>query len=164
MRILKIFHKALPLGKGLGWALFFMFLVSCSRQKGNESPTDIVNIPSNENGSVNKGDLPVIKFERDEFDFGTITQGEKVSHIFKFKNLGNRALVISSAASSCGCTVPEYPKQPVDAGKDGEVRVVFDSSNKNGMVTKEVTLVANTIPNKISIRIKANVFVPQIKK
>ena len=121
----------------------------------------MVNIPATANNGVDKSDLPAVKFDEDVFDFGTITQGEKVTHEFKFKNTGDKDLIISSASADCGCTVPEVPKKPVPAGETNIIRVTFDSEGKQGIVTKTITLVTNCIPNAKTIKIKANIFVPQ---
>jgi hypothetical protein len=110
--------------------------------------------------SVN-GKLPVMVFADTTYDFGTINQGEKVSHTFKFKNTGSTDLVISSATGSCGCTVPSYPKGTVKPGEDGQVDVTFDSSGKNGKVEKMVTLVTNCQPNTKILTITADIQVPK---
>ena len=61
--------------------------------------------------------LPEFKFEKDEYNFGEITQGESVTYEFKFTNAGNGPLIISAAEGSCGCTVPIYPKEPIMKGQ-----------------------------------------------
>ena len=61
----------------------------------------------------NVEELTSIEFTEEAFDFGEITQGEKVEHTFKFKNTGENDLVIVSAKGSCGCTIPEWPKEPI---------------------------------------------------
>ena len=98
--------------------------------------------------------FPVITFAETEFDFGTIDQGTKVEHIFKFTNTGNAPLVIVNAKSSCGCTVPSYPKEPVAPGDTAELLVKFNGSGKN-QVSKTVTITANTEVGKETIKIKA---------
>ncbi|MBI3503077.1 MAG: DUF1573 domain-containing protein [Bacteroidetes bacterium] len=138
----------------------FLFL-SCGQKQ--TTTTDMVNIPASAEEGVNKDKLPAMKFEEEVFDFGTITQGEKVMHDFKFKNEGASDLIISNAYGSCGCTVPEVPKKPVPSGEKNIIRVTFDSDGKTGMVTKEVTILTNCIPNKQVIKIKANIFVPETK-
>ena len=143
------------------YALFLSFLFFSCGQKKEQLPTDIVNIPATANGGIDKGDLPDVKFSEEVFDFGTITQGEKVSHEFKFENTGSKDLIISSAGADCGCTVAEVPKEPVAPGKESMIRVTFDSNMKTGMVTKTVTMVTNCIPNTRTVKIKANIFVPQ---
>ena len=76
------------------------------------------------------GPLTSIEFEEDSYDFGEIMEGEKVVHLYKFKNTGKEPLVISNAKGSCGCTVPEWPREPIPVGGSGEIRVQFDSKGK----------------------------------
>ena len=121
----------------------------------------MVGIPGSAETGIDHSDLPEIKFEEELFDFGTITQGEKVSHEFKFENTGSKDLIISNAYADCGCTVPEVPKQPISPGDEGLIKVSFDSENKSGIVTKTVSIVTNCIPNKQIVKIKANIFVPK---
>ena len=103
---------------------------------------------------ANAGKYPVITFAESEFDFGTIDQGTKVEHVFKFTNTGDAPLVIVDAKSSCGCTVPVYPKDPVAPGAEAELLVKFNGSGKN-QVSKTVTITANTAAGKETIKIKA---------
>lgn len=100
-----------------------------------------------------------IEWLEPEFQFGTIKQGDKVEHVFKFKNTGKNPLIISSAKGSCGCTVPEYSKEPLAPGKIGEMKVVFNSAGKMGQQSKPVTVLANTEPN--STRVTLNGMVEQ---
>lgn len=100
------------------------------------------------------GKFPVMAFEESVFDFGTIEQGTPQEHKFKFTNTGETDLVIVDAKSSCGCTVPEYPKTPVAPGETGELLVKFNGSGKN-QVSKTVTITANTQSGKETISIKA---------
>ncbi|MBV8252515.1 MAG: DUF1573 domain-containing protein [Chitinophaga sp.] len=84
-----------------------------------------------------------ITFEEKIHDFGEITQGEKVEYSFKFTNTGKQDLVIEDAISSCGCTVPEWPKEPLKPGQSGFIKVIFDSAGKEGYTQKEVSLRLN---------------------
>lgn len=104
--------------------------------------------------SATTGKTTTVKFEETSYDWGKLKEGEKMTHLFKFKNTGENDLIISDARGSCGCTVPEWPKEPIKAGKGGEIKVVFDSSHKNGPQTKTVTINANTEPNSIVLMIK----------
>ncbi|MDT0646369.1 DUF1573 domain-containing protein [Zunongwangia sp. F260] len=97
---------------------------------------------------------PEISFEEEEFDFGTIQKGENVEHIFKFTNTGRAPLVITNATSSCGCTVPDAPKEPIAPGETAEMTVKYNGSG-NGQVTKTVTVSANTEKGKEQVKIKA---------
>ena len=98
-----------------------------------------------------------LMFDEVEYDFEEIIEGDKVTHIFKFKNTGNEPLEITNARGSCGCTVPEWPKDPIAPGKKGEIKVVFNSKGKRGKQTKTITIAANTSPENTILRIKANV-------
>ncbi len=106
---------------------------------------------------LSKEEAPQMKFEEDVFHFGNLKDGEIVTHEFVFKNTGKAPLVISNATGSCGCTVPEYPKEPIAPGKKGKIKVSFNSTGKEGAIEKYVTILANTVPNRNIITIKARV-------
>ena len=96
-------------------------------------------------------DTTVLTFlDSTTFYFDTINQGDKVEHTFHIKNTGDKNLVIARAFGSCGCTVPEYPKDPIKPGGEAPVKVTFNSAGKEGAQTKTVTIVCNTaIRNEI---------------
>lgn len=149
-------------------AIFFICILivlffSCGQDE-LETVTDLVNIPASAGEETDKSKLPVIEFETEIFDFGKITQGEKVSHTFKFKNTGKGLLLLSSVNSSCGCTVTEYSRKPIAAGQTGEIKVVFDSSGKSGAIEKTIIVISNCIPNQNVLKIKADIFVPEPKQ
>ena len=100
---------------------------------------------------------PVMTFEKTEHDFGTITQGEAVTHIFKFTNTGKSDLLIANAKGSCGCTVPEYPRTPIKPGESGEMKVTFSSAGRNGMQSKTVDITTNTAEGHQQLLIKASI-------
>ena len=105
-----------------------------------------------------KTDSPVMSFDKTTHDFGTIKEGEKVTTKFSFTNTGKSDLIIVDARGSCGCTVPEYPKNtPIKPEDTQTITVSFDSSNKPGVQQKSVTLSANTASGREMLRIKANV-------
>ena len=144
----------------------FLFLVignlitSCNSDEKKGLSTNDVMINSKSDGGSSKGELPIMKFEEEEHDFGKITQGEKVSYSFKFKNEGKSNLVIASAQGSCGCTVAQPPKEPIAPGSEGKIDVVFDSNGKSGNNQKTVTVITNCEPNTKLLTIKAEVIVP----
>lgn len=147
--------------------ILYVFLIavmfsSCG-SGNNEISTDLINNPNSASDNTGSGAMPKMVFEEESFDFGEISQGEKVEHSFAFKNTGNAALIISSAVGSCGCTIPSYPKDPVQPGQEAEILVVFNSNGKHGAQHKRVTIVANTNPNKTMVAIMANVLVPDEK-
>jgi hypothetical protein len=104
-----------------------------------------------------EGPLPVAQFERVEHDFGTITEGKKVTYTYKLTNSGEAPLIIQSAQPSCGCTVPTYSQEPIPVGGTGFVTAEFDTSGKPGINNKTITVTANTWPKVTTLRFKAMV-------
>ncbi|MCW3071323.1 MAG: hypothetical protein JWO44_1213 [Bacteroidetes bacterium] len=155
---------------GILTGLTFMLLVlatACSTEtkKDENAPsisTDVINVPATASGTpAEPGSSPVMSFSDEKHDFGKITQGEKVSYSFMFKNTGGSDLVISSAQGSCGCTVPTYPRVPIKAGESSKIDVVFDSEGKSGLVQKTVTLVTNCNPSTKVLTISSTIIVPE---
>ena len=107
------------------------------------------------------GPTTTMEFAETTFDFGTVVSGEKVSHIYTFTNSGSEPLIISNAKGSCGCTVPEWPREPIPAGGKGEIRVEFNSKGKGkvggAQQSKKVTITANTDPTNTYLTIKGTV-------
>ncbi|GGD33127.1 DUF1573 domain-containing protein [Flavobacterium orientale] len=116
-----------------------------------EQPT-ITTTPPPSNGK-----FPVMTLNKKEHSFGDIKEGEKPETTFTFTNTGEADLIISNASGSCGCTVPEYPKEPIKPGKTGKLKVSFDSTGKPGMQQKSVTITCNTQQGTDVLTIKANV-------
>ncbi|TND08465.1 MAG: hypothetical protein FD123_2261 [Bacteroidetes bacterium] len=133
-------------------------LISCQPKDPKEADSGMVNVGGE------KGGLPVMKFEVEKHDFGRITQGERVTYEFKFKNTGGSDLLISDAHGSCGCTVPSYPKKPVAPGEESVINVEFNSEGKSGKQEKTVTLITNCEPNTRVITILAEVSVPESRQ
>lgn len=111
--------------------------------------------PSAVEEEVPSGPAPAFTWAEENYDFGTITEGEIAEHVFKFTNTGEAPLIISNASASCGCTVPVWPKEPIPVGGTGEIQVKFNSSNKPGVQNKTVSITANTNPKLSRLNIKA---------
>ncbi len=124
----------------LGLILATSTLVACNQTKSTDA--------ANADGATTtvNANAPVMKFELENQDFGKVKAGDKVTREFKFTNTGKSPLIISSATASCGCTVPEWPKAPVQPGEGGVIKVTFDSANKEGLQDKQITVTANTNP------------------
>lgn len=107
--------------------------------------------------AVPAGPTTTIEFKETTYDFGTIDEGDKVSHTFNFTNTGNEPLIFSNAKGSCGCTVPIWPREAIAPGATSEVKVEFNSKNKKGKRNQKVTLTANTNPPQTFIYLTGNV-------
>ena len=128
----------------------FCLTISCSNSTKKNN-----NI---QNPSVVSSESPIMTFDKNVHDFGTINEGETVSTLFKFTNTGTSDLIVVDARGSCGCTVPEYPKNvPIPPGGSGELLVSFNSSGNPNMQQKTVTISANTDSGRETVRIMAMV-------
>ncbi len=103
------------------------------------------------------GNKAEIMFKEYEHDFGKVAEGEKIACVFTFENSGTADLVIASASSTCGCTVPKYDTRPVSPGKGGTLEVVFDTSGRSGHQTKTITVKSNASKPVILLKIAAEV-------
>lgn len=103
--------------------------------------------------------LPKIEFVDDvkNVDFGTVVEGKQVERKFKFKNAGDFPLIINNVSASCGCTIPEWPRDPIGPDEEGTILVRFNSKGKEGPQFKTVTIFANTNPATSDIQFKAEV-------
>lgn len=98
-----------------------------------------------------------LQFAEMSHDFGDIEQNTTNEKVFTFTNTGEEPLIISDAKGSCGCTVPDYPRQPIAPGETGEIRVEYRPGTQANKQTKTVTITANTEPATTVLRISANV-------
>lgn len=156
----------------LGWItpLLALALVVASCNSGDDAEKSVQELTENgnewsgnvrsmykEDGSVDSTQLAQFEWEMTEYDFGTVTDGELVDMSFKFTNVGEAPLVIEQAEGSCGCTVPERPKEPIAPGATGEIKVQFNSAGRVGQAIKFVTLRANTLPRETKLKITGQV-------
>ncbi len=141
-------------------SLFFaglMLIISCNTGKNQEQES--AEIPLDQIGKqpVGQSVIPgtdsssaMLEVENDSYDFGEIKEGEKVEHEFRFINTGSSPLIISNVQASCGCTTPEYSKNPIAPGDQGMVKVEFNSSGQVGKQHKVVTVTSNaSSPNTL---------------
>lgn len=121
--------------------------------------TDLVTNPASANGtdSAVLKNLPIMDFRDSVFDFGTINEGEVVSHSFEFTNNGKTPLIISSANGSCGCTVADFPHDPLPPGKSSTMNVQFSSAGKHGHQEKTVTINTNSVRGVHFLYVKGEV-------
>ena len=98
-----------------------------------------------------------IEFEKEVHDYGTIENGANGQCTFNFKNSGNAPLIISNAKGSCGCTVPDWPRNPIAPGETGVIKVSFNSKGRAGRQDKRVTLTTNAVPQTKVLNITSTV-------
>ena len=133
--------------------LFLSLLLSSTVTFAQEEKKQLTNVANDNNGAS-------FKFTEEEFSFGTIKQGESVTHEFEFVNNGNEPVIITSAAGSCGCTVPVWPKEPITKGQKSTIKVTFNSAGKMGLQDKTVTINSNAKQNPFVLHLKGTVEQP----
>ena len=136
--------------------LIIIGLISCET-KENKLDTSLVNNPSSADGTRRVTNVPEIEFQKTEHDFGKILQGEQVSYTFRFKNVGNAPLIITSIEKTCGCTSPDFSNEPIKPGEEGKITITYDSKGHKGFQNKRLIVKANTNPSETILRIKAQV-------
>lgn len=147
--------------------IFLSFLFACQNntredQRAVEEITDpdlvfnsdiIRNPVSAKPEPIDTVNVAKLKFKEHHFDFGEVTEGEVVTYEYQFTNIGKVPLVISNGYSTCGCTVPEWPKEPIQPGATGKIKVKFDTQGKTGPQVKPITIVANTYPSETMLEL-----------
>ncbi len=135
---------------------------SCQQQPASKSEKVIQEIESDDIASIIRNpvsaDQPIdtvhvakITFEQTSYDFGEVTEGEVVIHDFKFTNTGKVPLLITDARSTCGCTVPDWPKAQIAPGESSVISVQFNTTNKLQQQQKPITITANTYPSETKV-------------
>ncbi|QNM86597.1 DUF1573 domain-containing protein [Polaribacter pectinis] len=93
------------------------------------------------------------KFEKETIDYGKIAKGSNGERIFVFTNIGDAPLIIKNIQSSCGCTVPKKPEQPIMPGEKGEIKVSYDTKRPGGF-SKQITIFSNAKTSTKALKIK----------
>ena len=140
----------------------FLLFLSCGNSGNKElSVSDIIN-PLTADGldEKQKASLPEFQFDVLTYDFGKVIQGERLSYVFHFKNVGKSSLLISSIEPSCGCTTSIPPQAPIRPGEKGEISITFDSTHKKDDVTSYLVITANTFPAQTLLTVTAKVITP----
>ncbi|TSA26691.1 MAG: DUF1573 domain-containing protein [Bacteroidetes bacterium] len=127
--------------------LFFGTVVTVAQQTDPSNPQT-----SNPNA-------PEITFEKTVHDYGIVTKGSNGTCEFKFTNTGKEPLILSKPVSSCGCTVPSWPQEPILPGKSDVIKVTYNTNNL-GVINKTVTIYSNAQTNRVLLSIKGQVVAP----
>lgn len=134
-------------------ALCMIAFTSCKDDATSKVNAD--NVAQAAERDANAGDLPMIKFDKETHDFGSIENGTPVETTFKYTNTGNSMLVVSNVKSTCGCTVPSNYTKQVAPGETGEFSVKFNGKGNGNKVTKAVTMTTNTAKGNEQVKITA---------
>lgn len=154
-------------------AILAASLVSCQNQNADvrqaarenvetqavQPATDLANqnVQTATQPAVPAGPTTAMSFNQTTFDFGSVNEGEMVSHTYTFTNDGDEPLILSDAKGSCGCTVPKWPREPINPGESADITVEFNSKNKKGKRNQKVTITANTNPPQTFIYLTGEV-------
>jgi hypothetical protein len=140
---------------------FLALSVACNQGQKDRIPADVVTNPVSAESGKETEVLPRMVFEKDVHDFGRLIQGEMISYSFHFTNEGKSPLVIADVKASCGCTIADFPGEAVPPGEKAYVTVTFDSKGRRGFQSKQVTVVANTVPNMHTLKVTADIIRPE---
>jgi len=124
------------------------------RTESLEANAKIIRNPVSADQSTDTVNVAKIEFDETIYDFGEVEEGEIVEQLFTFTNTGNVPLLISDARSTCGCTVPKWPKDVIEPGEEGEIKVLFKTMGKRGRQEKPVVITANTYPAETKVYLK----------
>jgi hypothetical protein len=144
------------------WLLGLLSIVSCSSDSGGEGLREvpvgpnaaIIRNPVQADQPTDSSEAARLTFEQTVFDFGEVEEGTIVAHTFSFVNTGTVPLLISDARSTCGCTVPEWPREAISPGEEGVINVRFDTGQKMNQQSKPITITANTLPAQTRIYLR----------
>ena len=145
---------------GLGILATFAFNSVTKKSAYEKVQTKNVEVAAERDAVISLGS-PIIEWDKTEHDFGTLNQGDKAETTFTLTNVGKGDLVITKAVGSCGCTIPDYPKEAVKPGESAGIKVIYNSTGKKNKTTNTVTLTTNTEKGNEIVRIKAFVNAPE---
>jgi len=128
-------------------------LLSCGGQNGRQQQPDN---PEEEITQSAAGQA-IILFDTLIHDFGTIIEGEQVVCYFDYWNKGDVDLLISSVEATCGCTTPDWSREPLRPGEQGSLEIIFDASGRSGIQRKLITVRSNANEQEIRLTIRANI-------
>lgn len=135
-------------------AFFFSGLLMACNTGGTQATTEQ---GASKASGENAAKAPEVTFDKLAHDFGPIFSGEKVTYNFRFSNTGDAPLVILNTRSGCGCTVGDYPKEPIPPGGDAKITVQFNSAGRRGFQSESVRVITNATPQEYLLRITAEV-------
>lgn len=151
--------------KNILWLVLAVFLFGCQQNRFSQSEksveeikaegpisnADIIRNPVSADAPTDTVNVAKMAFTETAFNFGEAQEGDVVKHTYQFTNTGKVPLIISDARSTCGCTVPTWPKEPIEPGTSGEISVEFNTKNKHREQKKPIIITANTYPARTTV-------------
>lgn len=110
-----------------------------------------------DDGKVVETSQPIFQFNEESYDFGEIPEGEKYTHEFTFVNIGKEPLIVKGVKASCGCTTPNWPKEPIMPGETGIITATYNSKGRPGNFNKAITITSNAVTPTKRLFIKGTV-------
>ena len=130
-----------------------IIFIASSCKKEAASKVKNVSVETAAERDVLYENLPIISFDKVSYDFGTIEEDDIVETSFVITNTGKSDLLIKKASASCGCTIPDWPKEAIKPGESAPMNVKFNSKGKKNKISKTITLVTNTEASKEVVKI-----------
>lgn len=144
--------------------LSILFFAACRGEKPRTVGTDLINIMPTDANSKEAKEMARITFEKTEYDFGKIIEGDAVTFTYEFENTGKSDLVISDVVPGCGCTTAkDWSKKPYRPGEKGKITVTFESEGRAGTTNKEIDVITNAYPAVAELKLIGEVVGPEIK-
>lgn len=156
----------------LFFAILGLIFTNCESEQASEKSIEeirtddlglnasIIRNPVSADTPVDTVNVAKMEFEEVTFEFGEVDAGAVIEHTFAFTNTGKVPLTISDARSTCGCTVPSWPKDLIHPGQGGAIKVKFDTKNMRKQQRKPVIITANTYPSETKVYLEGYVFEP----
>jgi len=135
------------------WIITVLIVVTCSGQNDSQAEEKDMSIDIAQDPSAQ----PHISFDTLRHDFGTIIDGEMVVCYFEYNNSGKSDLVINSVEATCGCTIPDWSREPLKKGETESLKIIFDTTGRSGSQRKVVTVMSNASNSIVRLMITANV-------
>ena len=138
-----------------------MVLFACNN---SDQPSTVAGNPAVITNATDTSNLTTIQWIDSIKNLGKINEGQKLEVSFRFKNTGDKPLIIQSVRPGCGCTVADYPKEPIAPGAEGEITGSFDSKGRENLQRKEIAVTANTKGSPYhTLFFEVDVFKPKVK-
>ena len=129
-------------------SLMALAAIACQNPSATDTQAEATDLtvaaPNDPGAAADSSQFTTIEWLDQNMDYGKVNEGQQVEVAFRFKNSGNKPLVIYSVAPACGCTAAEPPKEPILPGKEGVIRGTFDSKGRPGTNNKSIHVRANT--------------------